>query len=117
MKHYIHCLLLTLARTEDSHPVSLPLVLAPLPPPTLCSQLGALQIIQERGKWLFTFFLGLMVSSIVVQSFDTLLQQHVELAFFVPLIIGHGGNTGSQAISSIIRWVVAGAAAHRGGEG
>jgi hypothetical protein len=27
----------------------------------------------------------------------------VELSFFVPLIMGHGGNTGSQAVTTVIR--------------
>ena len=31
------------------------------------------------------------------------LQANVELAHFVPLIIGQGGNAGSQAVSSVIR--------------
>lgn len=27
----------------------------------------------------------------------------MELSFFVPLIMGHGGNTGSQTVSTLIR--------------
>jgi hypothetical protein len=36
-------------------------------------------------------------------EFDDLIAKHVELSFFVPLIMGHGGNTGSQATCAIIR--------------
>ncbi len=32
-----------------------------------------------------------------------LAEKHVQLSFFVPLIMGHGGNTGSQTVSSVIR--------------
>ena len=32
-----------------------------------------------------------------------LLEREIELAFFVPLIIGHGGNSGGQAVSTVIR--------------
>ena len=38
-------------------------------------------------------------------DFDELIAKHVELSFFVPLIMGHGGNTGSQATCAVIRWV------------
>jgi hypothetical protein len=31
------------------------------------------------------------------------LPPQVELSFFVPLIMGHGGNTGSQAVTTVIR--------------
>ena len=36
-------------------------------------------------------------------DFDDLISKHVELSFFVPLIMGHGGNTGSQATCAVIR--------------
>jgi Mg/Co/Ni transporter MgtE len=38
-------------------------------------------------------------------DFDDLIAQHVELSFFVPLIMGHGGNTGSQTTCAVIRLV------------
>ena len=31
------------------------------------------------------------------------LRKEVELSYFVPLLIGHGGNTGSQSVSTVIR--------------
>lgn len=36
-------------------------------------------------------------------DFDDLISKHVELSFFVPLIMGHGGNTGSQSTCAVIR--------------
>jgi Mg/Co/Ni transporter MgtE len=39
----------------------------------------------------------------VVEQFEDVLERHVELSFFVPLIMGHGGNTGSQAVTTVIR--------------
>jgi len=39
----------------------------------------------------------------VVEQFEDVLEKHVELSFFVPLIMGHGGNTGSQSVTTVIR--------------
>ncbi len=38
-----------------------------------------------------------------MEQFEDVLERHVELSFFVPLIMGHGGNTGSQAVTTVIR--------------
>jgi cation transporter-like permease len=37
------------------------------------------------------------------ESFEEVLEANVQLSFFVPLIVGHAGNTGSQAVSTVIR--------------
>lgn len=60
-------------------------------------------LILKRQGWLLTFGIGLLLSAGVVEEFDSLISRHVELSFFVPLIMGHGGNTGSQATCSVIR--------------
>ena len=44
-----------------------------------------------------------MVAAWVVELFESVLKDHVELSYFVPLLIGHGGNTGAQSNASIIR--------------
>ena len=38
-----------------------------------------------------------------------LLAKEIELSFFVPLLIGHGGNSGGQTVSTVIRALGAGA--------
>ncbi|KXZ46766.1 hypothetical protein GPECTOR_41g731 [Gonium pectorale] len=60
-------------------------------------------ITKGRCGWLITFCLGLLLSALIVQRFEDLLEHHVQLSFFVPLIMGHGGNTGSQTVSTLIR--------------
>lgn len=47
-----------------------------------------------------TYCIGLLQ----VEQFEDILEHHVELSFFVPLIMGHGGNTGSQAVTTVIRY-------------
>ena len=56
------------------------------------------------------FFAGLLLTMIIMESFEEVLAANVELSFFVPLIVGHAGNTGSQAVSTVIRALAVGEA-------
>ena len=47
---------------------------------------------------------------VIMESFEETLSENVELSFFVPLIVGHAGNTGSQAVSTVIRALALGEA-------
>lgn len=66
-------------------------------------KLSILDIARLRTGWLVVFCAGLLVAALVVEQFEDVLERHVELSFFVPLIMGHGGNSGSQSASSVIR--------------
>ena len=35
-------------------------------------------------------------------KFEHTLSEHIELAYFVPLLIGHGGNAGGQTIGAVL---------------
>lgn len=61
------------------------------------------EIARSRTGWLVAFCAGLLLAALVVEQFEDVLERHVELSFFVPLIMGHGGNTGSQAVTTVIR--------------
>ena len=62
-----------------------------------------------RGRifWLGLFLIGLWAAAFVIDAFEHTLQRHVELAHFVPLIIGHGGNAGSQSVGQVIKALAA----------
>lgn len=62
-----------------------------------------LDIARDRTGWLVAFCVGLLLAALVVEQFEDVLERHVELSFFVPLIMGHGGNTGSQSVTTVIR--------------
>ena len=47
--------------------------------------------------WLAFFFLGLLAAAFVVGEFEEVLQRNVALSYFMPLLIGHAGNSGSQS--------------------
>ena len=61
-------------------------------------------LVKARWGWLLVFFAGLMVAAVVVEAFESILREHVALSYFVPLLIGHGGNTGSQSNATVIRY-------------
>lgn len=67
------------------------------------TEISVADIIRERFGWLGLFFIGLMAAAVVVELFESLLKDHVALSYFVPLLIGHGGNTGAQSNATIIR--------------
>ena len=57
----------------------------------------------KRIGWLLLLFLTESLTGTVLRHFETEIQTVVALAFFVPLLIGTGGNAGSQTTSTIIR--------------
>eukprot|EP00898_Chlorokybus_atmophyticus_P004700 jgi/Chlat1/5230/Chrsp33S05079 len=66
-------------------------------------QEGVYESVRARAGWLLVFFLGLMMAAVVIEAFEDVLRKEVELSYFVPLLIGHGGNTGSQSVATVIR--------------
>ncbi len=64
---------------------------------------SALAVAGQRTHWLAIFLVGLLCCASVMSRFERLLERELELAFFVPLLIGHGGNSGGQAVSTVIR--------------
>jgi magnesium transporter len=64
---------------------------------------GTLTIARKRIGWLMLLFLTESLTGTVLRHFQDELQAVVALAFFVPLLIGTGGNAGSQTTSTLIR--------------
>jgi len=74
---------------------------APLERPYLLT--SAWDIARRRVGWLLLLFVTGMFTANVLEFFETTLQQRVALSFFIPLLIGTGGNAGSQTTTTIIR--------------
>ena len=66
-------------------------------------QISLAEIFRKRVVWLCVLFLGALITTNVIEHFESALTQVQFLALFIPLIISSGGNTGSQATSLIIR--------------
>jgi len=64
---------------------------------------GILSVVRKRAGWLLLLFLTETLTGSVLRHFEEDMAAVVSLAFFIPLLIGTGGNAGSQTTSTIIR--------------
>lgn len=67
-----------------------------------------LGVARRRIGWLLLLFLTETLTGSVLRHFEVELQAVVALSFFIPLLIGTGGNAGSQTTSTIIRAIALG---------
>lgn len=65
-----------------------------------------LRTARQRVVWLLMLFLAGTFTGNVLKLFEAEMSQVVALSFFIPLLIGTGGNAGSQAVTSVIRALV-----------
>jgi magnesium transporter len=61
------------------------------------------RVVQKRIGWLLFLFVAGTLTSKVLSSFQRELEVVVALSFFVPLLIGTGGNAGAQTVMTVIR--------------
>jgi len=59
--------------------------------------------VRSRLTWLILLFVAETATGTVLRHFEDELAKVVALSFFVPLLIGTGGNAGSQTVSTVIR--------------
>jgi magnesium transporter len=64
--------------------------------------------IRRRIGWLLILFLTGTMTVSVLNVFEDALAQVVALSFFIPLLIGTGGNTGAQTVSTMVRGIAVG---------
>jgi magnesium transporter len=57
----------------------------------------------KRIGWLLILVLVNLVSSTIIAAYEEVLAATIALAFFIPLLIDTGGNTGAQAASLMVR--------------
>lgn len=69
---------------------------------------GVFTVTRKRIGWLMLLFVTETLTGSVLRYFENELQAAVALSFFVPLLIGTGGNAGSQTTSTIIRALAVG---------
>mmetsp|Transcript_66284 Transcript_66284/g.183033 ORF Transcript_66284/g.183033 Transcript_66284/m.183033 type:complete len:237 (+) Transcript_66284:352-1062(+) len=61
-----------------------------------------LHLVISRGGWLTLFLMSLSLTAAVMGGFEHTLEKHIELSYFVPLLIGHGGNAGGQTVGTVL---------------
>lgn len=60
-------------------------------------------VVRQRIGWLLLLFIGGTLTSKVLHGYEDELHTVIALSLFVPLLIGTGGNAGSQTVMTVIR--------------
>lgn len=61
------------------------------------------RVVRKRIVWLLLLFVAGTLTSAVLHRFEDELAAVVALSFFIPLLIGTGGNAGAQTVMTVIR--------------
>lgn len=65
--------------------------------------IGVFKHCKSRLPWLLLLTVSLMITGVIISRFEAVLSQVVVLTVYLPLLMGTGGNTGTQAATLIIR--------------
>jgi len=66
------------------------------------------RVVRKRIGWLLLLFVAETLTGTVLRFYESELAAVVALSFFIPLLIGTGGNAGSQTVTTIIRSIALG---------
>jgi len=66
------------------------------------------RVVRKRIGWLLLLFVAETFTGTVLRFYESELAAVVALSFFIPLLIGTGGNAGSQTVTTIIRSIALG---------
>jgi magnesium transporter len=78
----------------------------PLEQPYLAA--GVFALARKRAPWLLLLAIAFTLTVTVLHSFENALAAVTMLAFFIPLLIGTGGNSGAQAATLVVRAMAVG---------
>ena len=63
---------------------------------------SSLLLAVKRARTLALFLLLLSCTTAILEGYEETLAAHVSLSFFVPFLIGHGGNCGGMSVGAVI---------------
>src|SRR5699024_740259 len=63
---------------------------------------------RKRVFWLVLLVFGNLFSGIVISHFEDIIAANIVLVFFLPLLVGSGGNAGSQSATLMVRALATG---------
>lgn len=89
---------LTLEQTEDVQKLA---GIEPLDLPYF--RTSFLAFIKKRGVWLFALFFGEFFTQTALRHYDPVFEAIHGAAYYIPLLISAGGNSGSQSSTLVIR--------------
>ena len=64
--------------------------------------------VKSRLPWLFASWVGGVLAAFIIGKFEHMLETTVALAAFIPVIIGMGGNVGTQSSTIVVRGIATG---------
>jgi len=103
--HLVGCLtereIARIIEAENTEDAQLQGASLPLDKPYL--EISSFQLWKKRSVWLLLLFVAEAYTSTVIQHFEEALEAAIALAFFIPLLTGTGGNSGTQITSTIVR--------------
>ncbi|HZK44398.1 MAG TPA: magnesium transporter [Syntrophomonadaceae bacterium] len=89
--------------TEDFHKSA-----AVTPLTTSYRETTAWELYKKRIVWLITLVIFNLLTIKIMATYEQVLASAIALAFFVPLLIGTGGNTGTQSATLMVRALATG---------
>ena len=66
-------------------------------------RLGLWERVKKRVPWLIALLIFEVFTATVIKGFNRLLSQAVFLSYFIPMLVGTGGNTGTQSVTLSVR--------------
>ena len=72
------------------------------------SKKSILNVVRLRLPWLLISLVGGIVAATIMKSFNVTLENVIALAFFIPVIMGMGGNIGMQSSTIVVRGLATG---------
>ncbi len=76
---------------------------------TSYTQTSIFTMFRKRAVWLFILLLiGTFVSGRLLKNYAYMIESMVVLAFFIPMLMDSGGNTGQQSLCMIVRGLATG---------
>jgi len=69
---------------------------------------GVVETFSKRIPWLILLMLSATVTGMIINSFETALSSMVALVAYMPMLMGTGGNCGSQSSVTVIRGLAVG---------
>ncbi len=67
-----------------------------------------LALVKKRIPWLIILLMAATITTNVIAHYQAVLQTAVVLAFFIPIVTGTGGNSGTQSATLMIRGLATG---------
>jgi magnesium transporter len=69
---------------------------------------STLRSARVRLPWMFAAFAGGLLGALLIKSYTPLLSRALTLACFIPIVLGMGGNIGTQAATIMVRGLATG---------